>query len=77
MLDKNELKQYMNQKELIVMRDALKEYAVSLRMIDGVVTMSKQAKDSQLLKELGTTQYTLHPHTIALGLIAEIEAIIK
>ena len=71
----NEITQNANKKELIVLRDALKEYAISMRMKDGRVAHTKQQKDTELRETAETmAQYLAHPHTVALGLIAEIES---
>lgn len=74
-MNKQELLQNGNRKELIVLRDALKEFAISMRMRDGKVIYTKEQKDAQIKAESESiSQYMAHPHTVALGLIAEVES---
>jgi hypothetical protein len=65
------------QNELIVIRDALKEYAISMRMRDNHVIYTKEEMHNKLIAELEPLQYAAHPFVIACGLVAEAQARIK
>jgi hypothetical protein len=63
-------------KELIVLRDALKENNCQMRIRDGKVLRSHNQQLDRLAEDLNPVQYAAHPYVIASRLIAEVEAAI-